>query len=412
MGINLRVLIVTQYFWPENFSINAITKSLVEQGIHVEVLTCKPNYPGGIVFSGYRSWGFMREVYKGATLHRIPFIPRGKNKLQLTINYLSFIFSALILGPWILRKKNFDIIFVYAPSPILQALPAIFLGWLKGCPAILWVQDLWPESLSATGYVTSKPVLKMIKVIVQFIYRNVDKLLVQSRAFKDPIFALAPEALVSYHPNSVDSSFALPAEGNNPYPPYFDRKFIVVFAGNIGAAQGVKVILDAASLLSFYKDIQFFILGDGSLRGWMLEQVQARNLMNMHFPGQLPMEAMPGYMQNASALLVTLTDKPIFLATVPNKVQAYMASGKPIIASMNGEGARLVIESGAGLSCPAEDAKALSEAILFLYGLPLDERNAMGKKGRTYFQENFNHEDLVKKLIKEMNATIIDRKGL
>ena len=392
-------MIVSQYFWPESFRINDVAKTLVEKGIEVEVLTCKPNYPSGKTLLGYPAWKCQQEIHEGAQIHRIPFFPRGNSAWRLGLNYLSFIVSGLLFAPWLLRKKKFDVIFVYAPSPILQAIPAIFLGWLKGCPVVLWVQDLWPDSLSATGYVQNRWVLKLVEQVVRFIYRHVGLLLVQSRAFEAPVRALAAGTPIEYYPNSVDDAFTMAITNEVPMIPGLGEGFSVMFAGNIGMAQAVGVIVEAASLLKSYRDIHFIVLGDGSSRQWMLKEAEKRALNNLHLPGRFPIETMPGFMQKASALLVTLTDQPIFAATVPNKVQAYLATGKPIIACLNGEGARLVVEAGAGLATPAEDAKALAETILQLYSLTPVERKNMGENGRQYFQKHFNHDHLVDQLI-------------
>lgn len=392
-------MILTQYFWPEGFSINAVAQSMVEKGVEVDVLTCKPNYPSGKVFPGYRAWDFQKENYQGVSIYRIPFLPRGSGGVRLALNYLSFIISGLMFAPLMLRKKKYDVIFVYAPSPILQALPAIFLGWLKGCPVALWVQDLWPESLSATGNVQSRTVLNLVERVVRYIYRHTDLLLVPSQAFKEPVSLLASGTAIVYHPNSVDDSFAMPATDEPPAVEGLGAGFSVMFAGNIGMAQAVGVIVEAATLLKEYADIHFVVLGDGNSRAWMLNESTQRGLSNLYLPGRFPMETMPGFMQKASALLVTLADRPIFAATVPNKVQAYMAAGKPIIACLNGEGARLVIEAGAGLSTPAEDAQALADTILRLYRLSPKERENMGDNGRRYYQEHFNHEHLIDELI-------------
>ena len=400
----MKILIVSQYFWPESFRINDVAKTIVEKGIEVEVLTCKPNYPSGKTLLGYPAWKCQQEIHEGAQIHRIPFFPRGSSAWRLGLNYLSFIISSLFFAPWLLRKKKFDVIFVYAPSPILQAIPAIFLGWLKGCPVVLWVQDLWPESLSATGYVQNRWILKLVEQVVRFIYRDVDLLLVQSRAFEAPVRALAAGTPIEYYPNSVDDAFTMAITNEVPMIPGLGEGFSVMFAGNIGMAQAVGVIVEAASLLKSYRDIHFIVLGDGSSRQWMLKEAEKRALNNLHLPGRFPIETMPGFMQKASALLVTLTDQPIFAATVPNKVQAYLAAGKPIIACLNGEGARLVVEAGAGLATPAEDAKALAETILQLYSLTPVERKNMGENGRQYFQKHFNHDHLVDQLIGHLQS--------
>jgi glycosyltransferase involved in cell wall biosynthesis len=303
-----------------------------------------------------------------------------------------------------LRKKKYDVIFVYAPSPILQAIPAIFLGWLKGCPVALWVQDLWPESLSATGNVQNRVVLKLVERVVRYIYRHCDLLLVQSHAFEGPVRALASDTPIVYYPNSVDDSFALPVTNEPPTVEGFGAGFSVMFAGNIGMAQGVGVIVEAAALLRENTDIHFVVLGDGNSRGWMLNEVQQQGLANVHLPGRFPMETMPGFMQKASVLLVTLADRPIFAATVPSKIQAYMAAGRPIIACLNGEGARLVVEAGAGFATQAENARSLADTILRMCRLSPEEREKMGNNGRKYYREHFDHRQLVNQLIGHLQS--------
>jgi glycosyltransferase involved in cell wall biosynthesis len=400
----MRLLIVSQYFWPENFRINDVAGTLAGKGIEVEVLTGKPNYPRGKMFDGYRAWGCQRETWRSIGIHRIPLLPRGRGGARLALNYLSFVLSGLLFAPRMLRGKKFDTIFVYAPSPILQAIPAIFLGWLKGCPVVLWVQDLWPESLAATGHVKNRIVLKLVERAVRFIYRHTDLLLVQSRAFEEPVRALASGTSVVYHPNSVEDSFAVPAHGNPPAVAGLDKGFTVMFAGNIGNAQAVEVIVDTAERLKDQADIQFVILGEGSRRDWMLQEAKVRGLDNLHLPGRFPVETMPAFMQKASALLVTLADEEIFRRTIPSKVQAYLAAGRPILASLNGEGADLVTAAGAGLAIPAEDGRALAAAVLQLYRMTPQEREAMGIRGRLYYAEHFAHEMLVDQLIGHLQS--------
>lgn len=402
---------VSQHFWPESFPINDICSSLSDKAVELEVLTAKPNYPGGKVYDGYRAWNCFRETYKGINVNRIPLWPRGKTGLGLILNYLSFVFSGILFGPWLMRGRKFDVIFVYAPSPILQVIPALFLGFLKNCPVVVWVQDLWPESLSATGYVPNRLVLKLVAMIVRFIYKRSDLILVQSQAFVAPVRELASNTPIEYHPNSVNKSFSVTATEDVQQIEGMDGVFPVLFAGNIGQAQAVDVIVEAACLLKDYDDIQFVVMGDGSARQGMLDEVNQRNLVNLHLPGKFPVESMPGFMQQAEVLLVTLSDREIFAATVPSKVQAYMAVGRPIIASLNGEGARLVEEAGAGLSAPAEDACALADTILKLYQMPEGQRDEMGSNGRDYYQRHFNHEDLIDRLIVHLEGVTREKRG-
>jgi len=409
----VRVLIVSQYFWPEEFRINEVCKTLIEKGIQVDVLTGKPNYPEGKIFAGYQLSGCQLEHYCGANISRVPLFPRGRNSgFRLALNYLSFIVFGLTSGPWLKRRRKYDVIFVYGLSPIIQALPALFLGWLKRVPVVIWVQDLWPQSLSATGYVRNRFVLSFMEHVVKFIYRHADLLLVQSQAFIEPVRALSFSTPVRYYPNSVDGSFALPPTEKMLDILGLEGRFSVVFAGNIGTAQGVEVIVEAAALLKEHKDIQFVVLGDGSCRQWMLQQVAVRKLTNLHLPGRFPVKKMPSFMQKASALLVTLTNREIYALTVPSKVQAYLAAGRPIIACLPGEGAKLVVEARAGVAVKAEDGKALAEAVLGLYKMSESARDEMGRHGRAYFYQHYDHERLVDQLIDELRGVVENKESI
>jgi len=396
----VKILFSSQHFWPENFPTNDLVQALVERGLEVDVLTGKPNYPQGRYYPGYRGRGCQRESWSGASVFRVPLAARGSGSaLRLVLNYVSFVVSGLIGAPWLLRRRRYSVIFVYGSSPILQALPALLLGWLKRCPVIIWVQDLWPESLEATGYVRNPRILKAVARVVRFIYRHADLLLLQSRAFESPVAKLASGTPIAYYPNSVDAVFARAPASDAVDIPGLKAGFPVVFAGNIGAAQGVEVILEAASLLRDTPDIHFVVVGDGVRRDWLRQEVSARGLTNVSLPGGYPVAAMPGLLQQAAVLLVTLLDHPAFRATVPSKVQTYMAIGRPIVAGLNGEGARLVKEADAGLATPAGDAAALAEAILQLYRMAPAERERLGVNGRRYFETHFDRSRLVDRLL-------------
>lgn len=412
---SVRVLIVSQYFWPEGFRINDIAKTLVEKGARVDILTGKPNYPEGRIAEGYRAWGTQRESWEGATVFRVPLFPRGaRSAWRLALNYLSFIFSGLLFGPWLVRKRQYDVVFVYGLSPILLAIPGIFLARLKRRKLVLWVQDLWPDSLSATGYIRHPRLLRWVERVVRWIYGHSDLILVQSRAFIPAVSALAPGKTIAYYPNSVDATFGEPPDPRVVLPRVaaLETGFPVVFAGNVGVAQAVEVIVEAAELLKSHSGISFVVFGQGSRWDWMREQVAMRALTNLHLPGRFPVETMPGLMQKAGALLVTLADEPIFAATVPNKIQAYMAAGRPIVACINGEGARVVEEAQAGVSVPAEDAKALADAVLRLYSMPPAQRGEMGASGRRYFKAHFDHDKLVQELMAHLRSMSVTSKEM
>jgi glycosyltransferase involved in cell wall biosynthesis len=404
----VRVLIFNQYFWPESFRINEIACALKARGHKVEVMTGKPNYPEGKFFAGYGAWGIKKESWRDIPIYRVPMLARGnRGAIKLALNYLSYIISGFLFAPWLLRKEKYDVIFVYGVSPIFQAIPASFLGWLKGAPVVLWVQDLWPQSAEATGYVKTPLILKLLEKLVQFTYKHTDLLLVQSKAFVGSVSKLAPNLPIVYYPNSVDKEFYSPQTISIPYIESLQSGFTVLFAGNVGAAQAMETIVVAADRLKKYSEISIVILGSGSKSDWVAEQIVEKKLTNLHLEGRFSVEVMPALMRQASALLVTLIDQPIFELTVPNKIQAYLAVGRPVIACLNGEGARIVAEAEAGVAVRGEDGEGLANAIVMLYEMPEVEREQMGVNGRAYFKQHFDEEMLTTELIKHFEKLIL-----
>jgi len=397
----LSVLIVTQYFWPETFRINDLAVALRERGHSVTVLTGMPNYPHGRIFSGYGPLSPASEDFHGVAVKRVPLIPRFAGKgWQLAINYLSFALSASALAPLRCRER-IDVIFVFEPSPVTVGLPAIALKAGSGAPILFWVQDLWPESLSATGAVRSLPMLRWVEKLVRYIYRRCDRILVQSEAFIPRITGLGVSLdKVAYFPNWAESVYK-PVEvaESAPERAALPEGFRVMFAGNIGAAQSFETILTAAAALKPYPEIQWVVLGDGHQRHWVEREVERRDLNDcVRLLGHHPAERMPTYFALADALLVTLRDDPAFSLTIPSKIQSYQACGRPIVAALNGEGARMIEQSGCGLTCPAGDAGGLAEAVMELFRMPRQERERMGARGRAYFLEHFERDRLLDQL--------------
>lgn len=396
----MRILVLTQYFWPEAFRINDLVDGLLKKGHEVVVLTGQPNYPGGHLFPGHAWTGPYTQDYGKAKVIRVPLMVRGKGGgLRLAINYLSFALSASLLGPWRCRGQ-FDAILVFEPSPITVGIPARVLAWIKKAPILFWVQDLWPESLSATGAVTSPTILKRVESLVRWIYRGCARVLIQSEAFSEPIEKLGvPKERILYFPNSAEAFYRpMPKSGawNGPALP---QGFRVMFAGNIGAAQSFETILAAAEKLRELAQIQWVIVGDGRQSEWLTKEVERRGLRGcFHLMGRHPVEAMPNWFAQADALLVTLNRDPIFALTIPSKVQSYMACAKPIVAALDGEGGRIVGATGCGLAVPSEDASGLAEAVLKLSSLSEGERQAMGQRGRDYFETHFERNLLLDRL--------------
>lgn len=405
----MKVLVLSQYFWPETFRITEVVQSLRDLGHEVTVLTGQPNYPDGLIQPKYSAASLRTQIHDGLTIHRVPLAPRGRGSaLRLVLNYLSFIVSSAVFGPWLLRGQRFDVIVVYAPSPILQAIPAIWLARLKGARLATWVQDLWPESLSATGFFHNPKILKGVSAVVRWIYRKNDLLLVPSQAFVDPVVRMAGRTPVVYHPNPGELAFSA-AVTDRSSPLQLKPGFNVVFAGNLGTVQALDTVLAAAQLLRDQQDIRFVLVGSGSRSEWLQQEIRRRGLDNISLPGRFPPSDMPGILSQASTLLVSLVRDPIMSQTVPSKVQAYLAAGRPIIAALDGEGARVVIEAGAGVACPAEAAQALADAVLQLRDALPQERQRMAQCGRSYYEQHFEPTLLAKRLAEILSGMVIGR---
>ncbi len=395
----MRLLVVTQYFWPENFRINDLVSELVRRGHQVSVLTGVPNYPDGHVFPAFKSDANLFSQYAGVSVYRVPMLPRGKGGLRLLLNYLSFAISASTVGVWRLRGQKYDAIFAYEPSPITVGLPAVALRFTKNAPLLFWVQDLWPETLQAVGAVKSALVLSAVGKLVSFIYRRCDVILAQSKSFIPQIFKYAPaESRVLYFPNWSEKTNTSAEVNLAPEVPSASGYFSVMFAGNIGDAQDFPAILAAAESLKCHS-IRWLIVGDGRMAGWVAEEIKKRGLQDQVLMlGRFPSERMPSFFQHADALLVSLKDEPIFSMTIPSKLQTYLSAGIPVVAMLNGEGSDVVRESGSGVTCAAGDHEGLARAVLQLSQATPEDRLEMGRKGRELSQREFDRDTLISRL--------------
>lgn len=407
----MKLLIVSQYFWPENFRINDLADALKTRGHEVTVLTGIPNYPAGQFFEGYGLFRRARETWRGVEIMRSPLWARGRGGgIRLGLNYLSFAWLASIVARFHLRGP-FDAVFVFEVSPITVGIPAIVASRRFNAPILFWVLDLWPESLTAAGGVRSPRVLRAVDRLVKWIYRNCSRVLVQSRAFVPEIARHGvPDSRILYFPSWGESLFQPSLQADASLLPPLPEGFKVLFAGNIGEAQDLPAVLKAAELLRDRTDIQWLIVGDGRMAAWAKEEVERRGLSQVHFLGRHPLEAMPHFYTIADALLLPLKREPIFALTIPGKLQSYLACARPILAMLDGEGARIVQESDAGLVCPAGDAEGLAIRVLKLVAMPDAERRAMGKNGRQYYEMNFDRARLFDQLETWLENAIQERK--
>ena len=395
----MRILVVTQYFWPETFRINEIVKHLSERGHEVTVLTGLPNYPAGKIFPKFRERPGHFASYYGARIVRVPLIARGNTRWRLMLNYLTYAISAAAIGAWHLRGQPFDAIFVFQVSPVTSALPAVWLRAVKRAPVAMWILDLWPETLSAVGALRSPRAVSIVDRIVSYIYRRCDCILIQSQAFLSSVRKRAGDgADVRYFPAWAETAFEGSLDAVEPAPelaPYRDT-FNIMFAGNIGEAQDFPTILAAADRIRDRDDIRWLVIGDGRGANALRAEIKERGLgKQVIMLGRHPMERMPSFFKGAGSLLVALKAEPVFALTIPGKVQSYLSSGKPIIGMLDGEGARVIHEAGAGIVAPAGDSGALANAVVSLADRNVAERARMGAAGRAYCKQNFDRAQLL-----------------
>lgn len=405
----MNILIVSQYFKPETFIINELVLELENLGHNITVLTGKPNYPEGKIFAGYRKSGIAKESYgKSIEVIRVPMIPRYKGRTRhLIMNYLSYAVSGTFLGVWLLRNRKFDFILVFAVSPITQAFPALFIKWLKGTYICLWVQDLWPESLIVTKYVKNSFAIELVRKMVRFIYNTSDLILVQSKQFFEPIQNITHKTKIEYYPNSFKvkkntDAVELPENVRD----ILKNNFCVTFAGNIGKAQSVETIVEAAKILKNEKNLKIVFVGSGSSLNWIKREKERFCLDNIECVGRFDISVMPAIFSQSKAMLLTLNADDILKYTLPWKTQSYLAAGKPIIGAIDGEGARVINEASCGFVGPAEDAEVLSENIKKMMSLSEAEIENLGQKGFSYFEKNFEMETQAQKLLEIIKANM------
>jgi len=403
----MKIAFISQYFYPEPFSNNEIAKYLVSQGHDVDAICCVPNYPAGVFFNGYSNQVKRREVWEGVNIFRVRTVPRGSKSWQLLLNYIVYPFAAI----WTFltcARTQYNVSLVSMPSPLSQAFAGVYLKYVRGVPLAYWVQDIWPESAIYTLGLKSPFLTWPLSWICGWLYRRADLILVQSEAFPDMITRFrVPLDRISTFPNTAPDSYQPLRRGAPPEPienlPC--NKFRVMFAGNIGESQDFDTLLDAVKIVKEHKEIQFLILGSGRDLERVQRRVEQEGLEDcIFFLGRHPEEEMPNYFTQADVMLVSLKDNPIFSLTVPYKIQCYLACGKPIIASLKGEGARILNLANAGITVNPEQPQELSDAILKLSNMPKHRLRALGRNGRSYFNEKYNKPLVLGKLERDLES--------
>ena len=396
----MNILIVSQYFYPENFRINDFAQEFQKRGHKITILTGTPNYPNGEFYEGYGIFSRNYELYKDIEIFRSPIIPRGSgSSIRLALNYFSFIIGGIFRSLF-LFKKSFDIIFVFEPSPITVCIPAIFIKKFKKVPICFWVLDLWPESVISAGNLKTDFIPKLINPVVKYIYKHSDKILVSSKGFINSIIEKGVgKDKVAFFPQWAESIFKPIDHEKYLLGTIQKNSFKVMFAGNIGEAQDFASIIDASKLLKDNKNIQWIILGGGRKEQWVKSKIKENNLENnFHLLGSYPLEMMPAFYSQADCMLFSLKKEYIFSITIPAKVQTYLACAKPVVAMIDGEAAKLIDDAKAGLSCPSESPELLAKNIEILSKLASNDLNKLGQNALVHYKKEFEREMLMDKM--------------
>lgn len=390
-GERPRLVFLTQWFEPEaTLKGLRLAKRLTERGFDVEVVTGFPNYPGGKVYEGYRLRPVQREVMEGVAVTRLYLHPsHDRSRIGRVLNYVSFFLSATIYLTFFARRA--DVIYAYHP-PLTVGMAAAVTRIFRRTPVVLDVQDMWPDTLRATGMMNSEGLLDVVGRFCRWTWCNVDHISVLSPGFRTLLLERGvPAERISVIPNWADEAAVADSSGPAPAALADPGRFRLLFAGNMGAAQALDAVLDAAALLAEERtDAEICLLGAGIETDRLKARVEAEALTNVRFLPRVPMTEVGAYLAAADALLVHLKADPLFAITIPSKTQAYMAAGKPIIMAVQGDAAELVRQSSGGVVVPPEDPRALADAVKALAALPPEDLSDMGANARRFYDDHLS----------------------
>ena len=401
------ILMFTQWFYPEpGPRVHELATELVYRGHRVTVVTGFPTVPYNHFYAGYRLKPFSWDSYHGVKVLRLAHFPHSrKSAYKRTLHYASFMLSCVFIGNMLIERA--DCMYVFLPPPIM-GLAAAFIGLTHDIPFIYDIQDIWPESGVASGMVDNKWLVAALKILGKLIYPLATAICVPSVGYKRTLIGKGvPSEKIEIIPNWADESLYKPMPYNEglAVKHKIKGKFNVTFAGNLGYAQSLDTIIEAAQKLSSQKDIQFVFAGDGIAVDALKNNSRNLGLTNVLFLGRLPMEEMPRLFSISDLLLVHLKKNPIFKITIPSKTQAYMACGKPILMAVDGDGAELIELTGSGVTCPQEDSTSLTDAILKVYRMSPENRKAMGYNARQAFLQQFSKKVVIGKFEKLLEKT-------
>lgn len=392
----MKILIVSQYFYPEQFRVNTLAKELVARGNEVTVLTGYPQYPQGEIYEGYGFDKPYEKVWNGVKIERVKMRPRGHNAIGLLLNCITYVTEA---NKWVKKcKEKFDAVYVFEVSPVTVGLPALKYKKRFGTPVYFNVQDLWPENVEEILGIHNKLAIGAINKIVDKIYRESDKILCSSNGFVENIAnrGVSREKLV-FWPQFCEK----PIFTNAVKPGCYDENYFnIVFTGNIGDAQGLDLLVDAAVLLK-NEAVRWYIVGDGRAKERLEKRVEAANLnTSVRFMGRVSEAEANNYVKFADCAYLSFKDSKLFDLTIPAKLQTYLACGTPILGAVGGDSAGIIEEAQCGLVCE-KSAEAVRDAVLRLVK-NREDRVQIEEKAHHYFEQNFTTDLLVNRLLELM----------
>ncbi|WP_010251216.1 glycosyltransferase family 4 protein [Acetivibrio cellulolyticus] len=398
------ILVISQYFYPEHFRINDICTEWVKRGYKVTVITGIPNYPQGKYYDGYGLVKKRKETFNGIEILRIPLIPRGDNAIMLVLNYLSFVVAGFLWKSFTNIKA--DYVFIFEVSPMTQALPGVWFAKSRKVPCYLYVQDLWPENVEIITGIKNKYIIGSIGKMVNYIYARCTRIFTTSNRFIKSIHDRGvPIDKIEYWPQYAED-FYIPLEKTS-IPEIPDNAFNIIFAGNIGIAQGLDILPKAAALLKekICKKIRFIIVGDGRYKNELINIVESSGLTEVFkFIPKQPAEKIPEFIAASDAAFLSLSDNALFAMTIPAKLQSYMACGIPTIASAAGETDDIINESNSGVCSLPGDVEGLVENIIKLSNKTEEELRQLGSNARKYYDVHFNKKMLLENMDKYFNV--------
>ena len=402
----MRVGMVSHWYDPEGGAAagpGTIARALHQRGHRVGVVTGFPIYPSGRVADGYRIRPYQRQVMEGVAVHRAPIYPSHDDRaMHRMANYLSFAASGSAVATATLKRS--DVLYVYS-SPATAAIPALPLSVVGRIPMVVHIQDLWPQTVTASGFVADAPAGRMERALHRFcdlVYSRATTIAVSSPGMADLIADRGiPRGKLRFLPNWAEEKSFHPTHKDRALESSLGLKgtFTAMYAGNFGEMQQLDTVLDAAALLLPDPDIEIVLVGDGVMATHLRGRVDSEGLTNVKFVAPQPFKQMSAVLALGDVQLISLKDVPLYRSTLPSKLQATLAAGRPVIGALSGDAASIIADSKAGLVTAPGDPYELSMAIRSMKDAGHDWRVAAGLSARSFYAQHFSEQAIGDELV-------------